>query len=335
MGEYEMGGLQPGFEYRIFVVDPEDDSRRSLSPRWTNSVTVGAGEHAEWNCVVTQSIRVSGRVLTAQARTPVAAVGIAVEKAGERLQSISVRTDTEGAYELVLNTGPGLYRISATPQSTPEGVSEFIAERFAQEVELREGQALELDLEVFEPILFPVRVLDAAGNPVESIRSQLSFKLPDGKRYGMGNSHRLDAQGRRVFRIFHPVEHFTLEVSAFPDGPPQTTEEIAAAVGTALPERTFMLEPTADLTGRLLDAAGEPLANLTFTVHSSATDGERDSFTLRTGDDGGFEAAGRLRAFPTTLELVERTTDRRWASRIVHPPAGGTLALGDVMVLGE
>lgn len=331
-GAYEITGLQPGFTYHVFVKDPDDETYRTLSPRWENRIAVDPGDSVEWNAVLTRTIRVTGRVLTAETRSPVPRVRIAVEKDGQPLEEASSETDAGSNFELVLNTGPGTYRICATPEFGSGSITELIAGRFAKTAELREGDDLRLDLEIYDPIRIPVRVIDASGRPVESIRSELSLVLPGGERAGIGNSHRLDSEGRYTFEIFHPVDRIKLEICAFPDGPPHPLGEMTAAVGTTLPERTIVFDPTCDLSGRLLASGGEALASEVFTIEVQASDGARDSFTLRTDEEGGFEAKARVRAAPATLRISVRGRSSVWTSKVLDFPPGGAVSLGDVVV---
>ena len=338
-GTYEVSDLLPGIVYDLAVFAPAREeeppvARTPLTPRFENRRTFAAGEVARWDPNVPRRIVVRGRVTTASTRTSVSGIDIAVRKDGKDLHTASSRTNAEGVYELPLTTGPGAYRICASPERSFGPITELLAESFGKTVVLAEGDDLELDLELFEPIRLPVRVLDARGQPVQSVQTDLSVQLPDGKRFGFGSSYRLDEDGRRVFEIFHPVKDFALEVSAFPSGPAVESERWSAVSGATLPEWTVTLPATCAFSGTAVDAAGEPLAKAALDIRARFKDGGTDSVAATTNDAGDFSVEGRLRAASVRLEIRRRGAGKEpsWTSEVLAPAPGETLSLGRIVL---
>ncbi|HLU48281.1 MAG TPA: carboxypeptidase-like regulatory domain-containing protein, partial [Planctomycetota bacterium] len=330
-GDYECRGIHPGFLYHVTVADPADGGQ-ALTPRWGNAFNLGPGETAEWSRVLSRTITLEGRVLTAESRSPVANARIVVTKEGEAIDTGPVMTDRNGNYELLITFGPGRYRIAAAPRVPFAGETEIFSSPFAVEVDLADGETRALDLDVPEPILVPIVVVDANGNPLESIVSSLSFEIPGGGRYEITDSQSLDPTGRHVFQVFHPLERLVIDISAFPVGPIER-QVYTLPEGAIVEERTIVIDPTAEIAGRVLDASGSPITNATVNIEVLTIDRRADSFGVVTDDDGRFEKADRLRAVPATITLRVRGRDGSWTSGVIHPEPGGRVDLGDVLIV--
>lgn len=330
-GEYEITALHPGFLWHIFVVDPAGGP--TLSPQWEHRFELKPGETKSWDWAITRRIRVAGRVLTQRTGTPVPRISIGVTKDGKLLPSVHCETDAEGKYELFVNSGPGTYVIAPTPEGSWEDMTALIADSFGKTLELAGGEDLTLDLEMFEPIELAVRVLTSAGKPASAIQATVNVQLPAGKRFGMGSSYQLDAEGRHTFRIYHPVKQLSLEVTNFPTGPMVTLGPFTPAEGTTLPEEKIILPPVCSLKGTLLDATGAPHAAATVEILARFSDGTSQKLHARTDEQGRFAVKETLRAVPVTLH-VSAKGQAEWTSAPLEPQPDEDLSLGDI-VLGN
>src|SRR5262249_38832575 len=153
----------------------------------------------------------------------------------------------------------------------------------------------EVDLQVFEPMTLPIRVLDADGKPVTSIRYELNFQTSSGRRFGQGDSMRLDAEGRSAISLSIPVAELTLQVAAFAGGPLPEPRRCQPSPGMSLAEETFVLERTCDLALVLLDPRGVPLADSSLSADITYGDGRKETVGIRTDSKGAFRHSG-LRA---------------------------------------
>lgn len=336
-GAYEITGLHPGFNYDIYVVDPKKNTRdrrlHPLSPRWKNRFTLKPGETKTWDYALTRMIRIQGRILTAITKTPQPRLDIGVFKDGKYQSAIHCEANAKGEYDLQLNQGPGEYRITATPNWGMDGVTKAIAKEFGQTFTFEGGEQRQVDLEIYEPVQLPILVLDSAGNPVKSIRAKVQAKLSEEKRsrFSLDSSYALDDEGRHTFKLYHPCMELTLEVGGFPEGLKKKLGPFSAEPGTVLPEQTVTLYPTCDLTGIMVNAAGEPLAKESVKVQARFGDGIRDQFYVQTREDGSFEKKGRLRAASVTLKMFVGKKKTAWDSGPLTPVEGETLSLGEII----
>ncbi|MBN1417192.1 MAG: sigma-70 family RNA polymerase sigma factor [Planctomycetes bacterium] len=331
-GRYEIWNLQPGFTYRAEVVRAEQEEgregrRQALAE--TEVFTFAPGEVKTWDVTLTSPIIVRGTVRTERLKTPIPRARIGLRKDGEEVGGSATRADEKGSYRFNINTGPGRYLVYAKPEFIEwDEAGDAIAERFGRTIDVRGGEDVLLDLEVFEPIVIPIRVLDADGRPVESIQSELSFQTLSGRRYGCGGSRRLSADGRTSFALHIPVREMRIQVGAFPSGPKTEERRFQPAVDTTLPEQVFVLERTCDLEAAVVDAAGQPLAERRFDVRVTYADKRKESFGIHTDPEGRFELKGRLRAMVFTIRLDG--DDGVWTSEHLDGSAG-FLDLGAVV----
>jgi RNA polymerase sigma factor (sigma-70 family) len=333
-GSYEIAGLQPGLNYDICALRAGGEPRAALlnplSPRGKNRFTLAPGEVKEWDCTLSKPIIVRGTVRTAEKATPVVQIMVGLRKDGKEIEESRVETDGKGAFRLFINAGPGRYLIY--PKTDFGGSSETLARRSGKTFDFEGGEEVEADLQVFEPVVLNLRVTDTAGKPVRVIRYSLDIVDADGGRSGHGSSMPLDAEGRGSLPLYVPVAEASLEVSAFPDGPVVETRRLSGNPGTIL-EETVVLPRTCDLTGTLIDDAGNPVAGCEITIDASYKDGKpsrSDRFGARTDKNGIFSAKGRLRASPLTLKVRAEGREGVWKSGDLAPSLNETLDLGRI-----
>lgn len=316
-GGYEVEGLQPGATYSAQLVQMSvEDAEIELSPRHADPFVPTSGQTIARDFEVSAPIVVRGRATTATSHRPAAGLRVQVEFGGLTLWEACRDTDADGRFELRLTTGAGSYRLGAGP------VPRVVERRFAA------GETATADLTVPEPVVLPVRVIDAGGAPVESIRSQLWLTDVNGRRSMLGDSRVLDADGRARFEIYQPTRELRLEVMRFPRGPRCATASLVVA-GETLAEQTLTLPVAGDVRARIVDAAGQPLAEAAITITARYADGAADSFHCQTDRDGRFDERAACRREPATFEIS--VDDRApWRSPQLSPSADGRFELGDV-----
>jgi RNA polymerase sigma-70 factor (ECF subfamily) len=336
-GRYEIRDLQPGFGYEAKVIEGGPDKAKAhrypLIPG--KHLSFSPGEVKRWDESITQPIVVRGTVRTELSETPLEKAPISLRRLdGEDVGGSNAESNAEGSFRLQINTGPGRYFVYAVPPLAAhwEGIADPIAERFGKTLDLKGGDEFEVDLQVFEPIVLPVRVLDSGGKPVEAINFSLGFQTLNGRNYGSGDWRRLDDGGRTSFKLHFPVKELNLQVGAFPAGPPSEVRHFQSEMGTILPEETFVLERTCDLSGMLLDPAGKPLDEKSITVDATYGDGKSDSFNVPTDRNGNFSVKGRIRATAVTLRI--HGEEGAWKSQTLDG-AAGALDLGRIVLEPE
>ena len=233
------------------------------------------------------------------------------------LWEASRETDADGEFELRLTSGAGSYRLGAGP------APQVVERRFAA------GETVNVDLTEAEPVVLPVRVVDAGGARVESIRSQLWLTDTTGRRFLLGDSRILDAEGRVRFEVYQLTRSLRLDVMRFPHGPRCATATLDVSTGEVLAEQTLTLPAAGDVAARIVDAAGQPRAGAAVTITARYGDGETDTFHGQTDRAGRLDERGACRREPATFEL---SVDNRapWQSPQLTPSAEGRFELGDV-----
>lgn len=336
-GRYELSGLPPGLTCNVFVLPPGEDRlaahRKALSSQWKHPFTLKEGEVKVWDYEAPRLSTVRGRVVTDVTGRPVPRIGVGVRRDGKPISGLDTETDEEGRFELPINTGPGEYVVHAQPQYGAEGPGRVIAERYGETITLAGGDEVELELRVFEPIVLPIRVERTDGEPVRSIRTQLDYWLPDGKRHGLGDSRSLDEEGRSKVLLHFPVKEFTLEVGCFPSGPKTPKRTFRAAPGQTLPEEVFRLPRTADVAGTVVAPDGAPLANRWVRIDVTGADGTRERISPRSDQAGHFDLKGRFRAEVVDVRIRVDGVEGEWVGKALDATEG-RLDLGEVTVAG-
>jgi hypothetical protein len=213
----------------------------------------------------------------------------------------------------------------------PSKEGDLVGERLGKDFDFQGGEEIEVDLEVFEPIVVPIRVVDATGTPVRDIRSVVEITLPNGREIGMENSHSLDPDGRLELRFYVPVTELRLQVAALPQGPLTDAVKYTGEPGTVFPEKTVILDRTCDLLARFVAPGGKPHAEAMVVVIADYGEGRTEQFLGPTDKEGVFSAKGRLRAGHLVLEIrLDNVITSWWKSMPLDGPVDGTLDLGTV-----
>jgi RNA polymerase sigma-70 factor (ECF subfamily) len=338
-GTYAIEGLHPGLGYDIFVIDGSRGERqaslRPLSPRMVNSFRLGPGEVKVWDHVVPKPIVVRGHIRTEKSGTPLLEAQIGVRKNGKTIDSSSAWTDAEGFFEMHLNSGPGEYLLHAEPPvGTPssEPVSDLIAERFGKTLQLAAGQEIEVDLRIFEPLVYTMRVLDHRGQPLKNVNAVFHATFPDGRKLGLDSPHALDEGGRKSFSIYYPAAEFWYEIAAERGGPVVETRRYASVPGTVLPEETITLPPTCDLTAVLLDPSGGAFKERSVFLRVGYEDGSSANLGAHTDKEGKLEVRGTLRRAAFVVEFHSTDSKVLWKSQRLDGSAGNAIDLGKVVL---
>ena len=344
-GRFEIEGLHPGFRYAIWVAaarteDPVEGERvrapKALSPRWENVIVAEAGTRHEWSHTLRRPLRIRGIVTTERLGTPASRVGVKIYRDGKALHELQTRTKEDGRYEIFVNSGPGRYRLAAGPDGQPGGVSDSIAETWGKDIELVEGDDLEVDLHLPEPIVLPLRVVDAAGNPhEETIRARVAFQLPNKRRYGHSTTYRLDEDGRTEIRLYHAVLYVRIEAHRWPIGPEVRTEDLQPESGERVDEIVLRLPPTFDLSGRLVDADGQALAKVGLTVEAKYADGRKQRLSGRTDEDGRFTLEKSLGVGEVVLEISARGQSGQWKSEKLKTEDDEARDIGEIRISAD
>lgn len=244
----------------------------------------------------------AGRV-TDRRGAPLADINVQIRKSSGFSQRRTVRTNTEGQYELGgLATGPHL-AVARTPQGREQRVS----------VEIMAGaNALDFELEPEEGVEIGGRVLDAAGRPVGG--AYVRLEPEDGRD---GDSSRLFALSRDdgSFRIAAvPPGSYRLHAGMEPGtfSPEGRKLEVGS---TPLSGVEVVVEQGLSITGRVLGLDAEELARVKVSHSWASNDFVRS-------DHGGIYRLDGLPkvAMPVTVVAVVGENERSTARQITLDP---------------
>ncbi len=332
-GSYLIESLQPGFTYRVYVIDPSLGKRKSflhpLSHVYKNSFKIEEGTDATWNHSIAKLIKLTGKVVTSDKGTPVARANISVSKDGKKLNDLFGECDQDGNYSVMINTGPGKYRVTATPSRYYNNVADLISERFGRDITFSDGEHVEAELQVFEPIVLPFKLLDANRKPVDSIRFKISAELPNGKRFGYSSSDKAEG-GNKEFMFHFPIKTFQIELTPFKGGPGVKLEEMTAEIGQVFPVREVVFPPAADVSGVALDSEGNVKKQVPIMIEGKYEDGESVRVYLRTDDEGRFSKPSQFKMGSLTLTITDRKSKEKWTSQLLSTAVGQVLNVGEV-----
>lgn len=278
--------------------------------------TFRAGESAEITLLPAATLR--GRVVCPDA--PEAVAGLEVRVRGyDRERSFSwsgeAQTDAEGRFETVdLHPGPTdvSIRFAAEAQWQAPG----------QAVELAPGETAEVEIALARTYLLTGRVVDeVTGAPIEGVRVYVS-PTPAGE---VGPIAPTDAEGRYRLRVL-PGRTVVCPIGGQGYFSPEYGTKNAVALVTdrdvELPD--IALKPGVTVKGRVVDAAGEPVADA--EVLSSTAQALFVHPPLRTNERGEFaiEDVDPDRSFTVCARKGEAMTA---AAVSVDPRAGDELLL--------
>jgi hypothetical protein len=323
-GHFQIAGLYPRIPFDVIVADGDADRSKAflhpLTPRGKNIMTFEEGEIRQWALSLAEPIILSGRVKTETSGSPVADATIQrIEKDGHPIPYVLCRTDRDGAFELRLTSGEGRYTVHALP---PCGREETV------ELYLRPGEVRDIQFQVLEAVVLPIRVLDQEGNPVRSVRSRIRKSNNEGPGGICGSPLLLDEDGRAVVAFHDEVDEFRVTVSHFHDGPSTSSQTYRGIPGTVYPEETLVLQVGCTLCGRVVNQNGEPLSNTGLRIRALYDDGLKEEFYVTTNRDGGFSKDGAIQA--SRLELQIFADEGWWVSDPLTGIPAGSIDLGTI-----
>jgi len=274
-GDYTVTGLAPG-TYWIEINPPV---ATALSRFRTSGIVVVAGQTAVVNATLQAGGTVSGRV-TDGVGNPAANARVSVWDASGSSATVTVHTDIQGNYTA---TGllPGRNILYVTP---PPGSS--LAHSTVSDVAVAAGQTTTVNVALQPGGTVSGRVTDAAGNPVANAGVWVWSVVT---RH-WGGSTRTDAQGNYTLAGLVP-DTYTLTVD-----PPATTSFASFrtfGVVIALGQTTVVnatLQAGGTVSGRVTDAAGNPVANADVWLWDPVSGG--GSSTFRTNSQGDYTVTG-------------------------------------------
>ena len=347
-GRYVIEGLHPGLNYDIFVIDGslgEQQARKHpLTPRMVSSFRLKADETKTWDRVVARPITVRGRVRTELTGTLLPEGQVGFWKDGKPLKLMSVWADEDGYFVAHLDKGAGTYRVHAMPPvGFPESDAlwELLNARLGKTLELSSGDDVEVDLKLFEPAVVSLRVVDAAGDPVERMHGVLRATIPpasaEGKpgSLGVDTPMVLDAEGRTRLLHYYPATELWYTLSGDRDGPTVETRRFVIEPGVELPEETIRLPETTRLQAKLVDGGGKFLAKESIRVRVTYDDGSVKRFHVRTDDKGSLDLQSKLAAKAFTIQLQRRSSDGTWTSERLDGSRHEELDLGEIVLEEE
>ena len=213
-----------------------------------------------------------------------------------------------------------------------EEIADLIDARFGKTVNLSSNVDVEVELTIFEPTVFRMRVLDHAGEPIKSIRGHIHVTFADGKNMTYNASKTLDDTGRVSFLHYFPVTEFWYEISAQSNGPTAETRRYVSRPGTVLPEETVVLPRTCQLTAALLETSGKPHKERWVRFRVIYEDGTRVVFSSRTDKQGKLNDKGRVEASAFVVELLSADSRVVWKSERLDASTEDVLDLGKIVL---
>ncbi len=301
-GRYLIANIDPGTTYLADIAD----AKGTILAKSIEVGTPNAGEAITWDYAVSEPILVRGTIYDANTRSPIAGIHVRCNKdgAGQALSETTVRSATDGTYELRIFSGPGTYTI--TPGYSLHGIQLGMGTEgfYARSVELAAGQQIQLDLEIPAPCSRSFRVIDTAGNPVVGARVSVKQSASEGGSFGYGIPEATgpdgriqvdglipDAEIRCVFSQDGYVDEESLAVSGRP--------------GEEVPEETIVLYPPSGLAGTVVDEAGDPISDGLLKLIVRYGDRRHKEVLMNTDAWGAFELRDLIPATELTVELVE------------------------------
>ena len=324
-GHYEIHEINVGQKMDAFMTDTGGECRvrKSFGYLPPNQMTT-------WDAQFSKPIVVRGTVRGKQNHQPLALPGlfeVTVVKDGLEVGTAGGCPDSfpKGIYEITVPGGSGRYLI--VPTYTPFSFSGF--ESYGREVNLVEGTEPTVDLELPEPIIVMVRVIDEDGNPIKGAKA---ITLGGSRR----ESGLTDDKGCLSLTCFAPNTMELIEggkIEVFCAGYfTEKSRKFSGSPGQVLPEETIVLHPAGELTGRPILLDGEPMANGKLWVKFTYGNGTQQSLALATDSRGQF----RLKIPATSLDLVGSLVPpnplHSFSRTGLQCPAGQVLDLGDIQL---
>jgi len=351
-GYYEVVGIISGMHYEASVGKPRRKQRRGYSaveclpvhppdeaPQ-PHKFYARPGAAAIWNVALPDMITLYGRVVTQYARRSAGKHAISLRKDdGELILPKGDFSDDQGFFEFQLCTGGGQYQFVALPHYIPDVDSEWVEDmvrRFGKELHLDGNETIELELETFESVEWPIRVVDSQRKPLGSVTATCHMTTADGDTFSYNRGCELDANGTTTLYL-NPIPNSDLWIEGR-----CTLKDVGEArgesrhhtarPGAVLPAETIVLELLCGVKGTLLDRGGHAQRFAKITVQGDYGDGERHELERETENHGEFGC--HLRAGFSTLHVRLKETPHVWSFEAAGKP-GDTFDLGELVLAAE
>jgi RNA polymerase sigma factor (sigma-70 family) len=302
---------------------------------------LNAGEEREWNMVVPEKpITVHGRLIGMPSGKPITEVIPFLDvlrywKNGREKISMNFRID-EGRYTAQILGGDGRYRFQLRYMiNSDEGASGPMTTA----IEIGEGEEVELDIQIPEPLEVNVEVVDYTGNPVEG-----AAVITQTDNNGSMNARlRTDASGRLDDPILvAPYGGFYVEARKTGYAPARGPHHFDDQPGTVLPMETLVLWPAGGIEGTVVADDGSPWPNVNLNIQLIQAGGTITTVSTTTDADGHFTVIDEIPATEVSMELrAEIGTGRRarvigyWSGENISPPDAHIVDLGVIKLRSE
>lgn len=256
-GHYTIEAIDANQSYLATVANLDQTSLSQPQP--IPDFTPGATQ--TWDYTIQELICVRGRMTGETTGKPLHDVKVAALKDGKCVQGSDTPTQKDGSYELRLSSGSGNYKIyprlwRIEPEQT--------GYEWGKDIELAAGQEATLDLTFMDTATMSIRVVDAAGNPLEDMG--LGIREED---HTWGPMARTAADGTFTWNGFMPGIETNFVV--FGEGGPGnlgSTRPTVLEPGQVVPEETVVVYGSAGIEGSAIKPDGQPLANGVIVLHA-------------------------------------------------------------------
>lgn len=302
-GLFQLDALPTSQTYTAVIYTPDGRKRAK-----TDVPPLAPNETTDWTYVVEEPLRVTGRVVGATTGKGLAGAVVRGAPAGDpdiqmMLNMKSTTTDADGNFTLELLTAEGMHQLTAAVDPSAHITSK---DPTAQMVELRRGEPQEIHFTLPDPWSRKFRLVDPAWRPVAGASAEVTERQESGGGSGMTSrpidGPGTDAEGRlAVNKLSGAAEvQVTFSKVGYFDA---KSSPLTGVPGQVMPEETVVCYPLASASARVLDSAGQPLANTELLCRIRyGTDGQIVLQTA-TNVDGWLVLEENLPAAEIELEL--------------------------------
>ncbi len=294
-GEYEFTALAPDVAYVVHVTPLNSTSE--LSPR-VNLGPFQSRDSSTHDFTLVETIAVFGLLLDGEGN-PVPGSGLRVTSEEDPAATTSVEADASGNYALNVVSGPGRYQFVPGYKLSPANVIESFAPHLVQTIDLRAGDANEVNVTMDTPLTIALRVTDANGRPISGADINPQWNPVENSAYGFGSVGQTDAQGLHTWSGYAPIGTYRFWMRK--DGHlARETEVFAGGPGEVFSAEAYALYQPSSLEGRV-NLEGQGLEGTNLRINASRDGEQIASVTVTPASDGYFLARDSLPA--TTVEL--------------------------------
>jgi hypothetical protein len=358
-GRYVVGGLGESYFYTVRLVSSggrsadtigEDapqiiqmvqDVFGSPSLGLHRGVRVRAGETTEdIDFTVNPVACIQGRVTDKSTGAPVYHVILLATKGQDYFQTSDsgwIWTQEDGSYTLKMPVSAPTTLNVLYMYLGSLGKAWNIDPQLLGTVEVSPGAVIQRDFAIDAPCVVPVRVVDAAGQPIAGAGLRFEDVTSHSCSGGLDST---DADGRFTIYGIPANRPFRILAVSGAYGETNTTlsasEALTGAPGETLSEVTIVVTSQGGIEGTVVDASALPIPNLELQITAVGPNGQSVSATAVTNTEGTFTI---LRAFQvgTYSQITITTDDRGMIERATIPNveivADGVSELGPVVLI--